>query len=102
MWGAIKAFWELLKSKAKEWAYLVLIKLKDSLTLEILNIAKEAVHEVEQLALNGDIGKEEKWAEAYARIRDYAGQRGLFVKDSVINFAIELAVQYWDELGWPP
>ena len=102
MWGAIKAFWELLKSKAKEWAYLVLIKLKDSLTLEVLNIAKEVVHEVEQLALNGDIGKEEKWAEAYARIRDKAGRAGLFVKDSVVNFAIELAVQYWDELGWPP
>lgn len=100
MWEKVKAFWRLLLGKAKEWAYLVLAKLQDDVTVELLNIAKEAVKEVEDLVLTGDLLKEDKWKEAYARVRDYAGKRGLFVKDNIVNFAIELAVQYWEEIGW--
>ena len=99
--GLIRDFISLLWSKAREWLILVIAMLKDSVTLELLNIAKEVVAEVEQLALNGDILKGEKWAEAYARMRDYAGQRGFFVKDSVINYAIETAVRLWETIGWP-
>jgi len=101
MWNAVKAFIALLLSKAKEWAYLVLVKLKDDATVEVLNIAKKVVAEVEQLALSGDWTNEQKREEAIARVKDYAGQRGIFVRDSVVNFAIELALQYWKEIGWP-
>jgi hypothetical protein len=99
IWQALKAFWELLKSKAKDWAYLVLLKLKDETVEYALDLAKQVVAEIE--ADPSVIIDEDKRKEAIARIKDYAGQQGMFLRDSIINFAIELAVQYWDEIGWP-
>jgi hypothetical protein len=101
MWELIRAFIRLLLGRAKEWVILVLKKLRDDGFIEILNIAKQAVLEVEQLALSGDWSNEQKRQEAFNRLKDYAGQRGIFLRDSVANYAIELALQMWKDIGWP-
>jgi len=99
MWELVRTFIRLLLGKAREWIKLVLRKLRNDTFIEILELAKKAVLEVEQLG--PDLGNEEKRREALNRLKDYAGQRGIFLRDSIANYAIELALQMWKEIGWP-
>ena len=61
-----------------------------------VRIAKFVLVEVDELS---DLTDEEKRIEAWGRIKDELGKEGRFVKDSVINRAIEEVLEYLKTIG---
>jgi len=60
----------------------------------ILDVAREAVSELQAT----DLTDEEKRKKAFEKIKNYVEEKGLNVRDSVINSVIELAVQELKDL----
>lgn len=84
MWDAFKLWaskvWEILRPSVMVWL--------TSLGQRVLSIAMEVVTELQ----NTDLASEEKREAAFNQIKEKLVQEGKEVKNSLINLAIEIAV----------
>jgi len=78
----VSGLWGFMKSIIKGAAEIALAQIKD--------IAVNAVSELE----NSDMSNEEKRSAAFSNIKTYALNKKITITDSLINLAIELAVQF--------
>ena len=99
MWEAIKNFLNLIKGSIGELFRALLNMLRDETTQYAIKLAKKFVAEVE--ADPAVLYDEDKRREAFDRIKAYAEAEGIILKDRVVNLAIEIALTYFKEAGWP-
>ena len=81
-YALLRSFWGLLKDIFSGAVEMILAQLKDI-----------TIHTVEELEKT-DLTSEQKRKEAFERISDYAKNKKIDAQASLINLAIELAVQY--------
>ena len=89
MWGWVKDLFNVLARKFKKLLKEVCLILLDQGAALILDVTRQAVI---QLA-NSNFSDEDKHKEVFKMIAEYAGKKGIGVKDSVINSVIELVLQ---------
>ena len=85
----------------KEWVLSVLFPgIKDFLLAVFTQAKQEAVEALKDIAVKSvlelaqsDLSSAEKRAEVFKRIEEYAIEKGIKVKDSMINLVLEMAVQ---------
>lgn len=97
IWTIIKGLFTLAKMKELWSLFQTLYKFFfDEGYRAAVRVAKYALVEVGELE---NLTDEQKRIEAWGRIKDQLGKEGLFVKDSVINKAIEDVLQWLKEQG---
>lgn len=79
---ALGLFWAFLKEAIPVAKAMILAELKDV-----------AINTVTELSKT-DLTNEEKRKSAFLKIKEYALKEGVSAKDSLINFLVELSVQY--------
>jgi uncharacterized alkaline shock family protein YloU len=87
----IKAIFSALWKSFKEFMKQVFTQSLEIALAALKDIAIQAVKEVDNFTTFTDQQKREM---AFDKIKKYAVEKGLSVKDSIINLAIELAIQY--------
>ncbi len=95
MWGKIKQFFSnLFKNplviKFENFLEQVFTAEKPIIMATLKDIAIKAVQSVNSI---GDLTNDQKRAQAFGQISDYAKVQGIQVGESMINLAIEMAVQ---------
>ena len=78
----LRSFWGLIKFVFSGSVEFMLAQLKDIAIVVVTDLSKT------------DLTSSQKRQEAFKKIKRYVKEQGMNVKDSLINLAIELAVQY--------
>jgi len=79
--GLLRSFWSLMKQIFSGATEIILAELKDVALASVRRLAKT------------DLSNEEKRKQAFKDIKAYAKRNGIRARDSIVNLAIELAVQ---------
>ena len=85
----LKSLWSAAIKAFKVFIAAALPMAKQIIIGQLKDIASQAVIELQ----NSDLTNAEKREEAFNRIKSYAVDKGIEVKDSLINTIIELALQ---------